>query len=336
MAIVKHIASKNSNYSGAVEYLTKQFDEKLNKPILDSNGYLQERENYRISYTNPDGEQRPIEEWEADCIRTNMKYGQNTKKNEIKSHMYIVSFDPKDNLTIDQVQELTEEIAAEHFKGYSYLVAAHGNDAHIVLNSAREKELEKQDYMKHKNKSGEYSIPPCEYVAGGKHNCSGAFLHTIKARTMELCRENDLSQVDLFNPAAAKKSENENYAERRAAAKGKITQKEYCRQVIDYAKAVSRTPEEYLQVLKDYNVEVEKRGEKWRYKPVEASKWIRDKSLGADYIMSAIMREIAQNKGKTPVKEAKALQSKLHEARHRIELNPKEPKQPRKQQELTR
>ena len=38
MAILKHISVKNRFYSDAVEYLTCQFDEYTNKPILDGKG----------------------------------------------------------------------------------------------------------------------------------------------------------------------------------------------------------------------------------------------------------------------------------------------------------
>lgn len=37
MAILKHLDSKNANYYNAVEYLTMQYDESLDHPILDEN-----------------------------------------------------------------------------------------------------------------------------------------------------------------------------------------------------------------------------------------------------------------------------------------------------------
>ena len=48
MALLKHISVKNRFYSLAVEYLTCQFDEYTNKPVLDEKGRIQERENYLI------------------------------------------------------------------------------------------------------------------------------------------------------------------------------------------------------------------------------------------------------------------------------------------------
>ena len=52
MAILKHISVKNRFYSDAVEYLTCQFDEYTNMPILDEKGRIMERENYLIAGVN--------------------------------------------------------------------------------------------------------------------------------------------------------------------------------------------------------------------------------------------------------------------------------------------
>lgn len=93
--------------------------------------------------------------------------------------------------------------------------------------------------------------------------------------------------------------------------------------MIDYAKKIARTVEEYLQILKKYDVEVEQRGKNLRYKPVEASKWIRDKSLGEAYQMPSIVREIAQNQGAGISKETKELQKKLDSVKGRIDLSGK-------------
>ena len=52
MAILKHIPIKNRYYSSAVEYLTCQFDEYKNEPILDEKGRIMEREEYLIEGIN--------------------------------------------------------------------------------------------------------------------------------------------------------------------------------------------------------------------------------------------------------------------------------------------
>lgn len=48
MAIIKHIASKNADYTEAERYLTFQHDERTGKPILDEDGYMIQRDQYLI------------------------------------------------------------------------------------------------------------------------------------------------------------------------------------------------------------------------------------------------------------------------------------------------
>ena len=72
MAILKHISVKNRFYSDAVEYLTCQFDEYTNQPVLDEKGRIMERENYLIAGVNCD-----VDSFGAECIETNRFYGKN-------------------------------------------------------------------------------------------------------------------------------------------------------------------------------------------------------------------------------------------------------------------
>ena len=112
MATIKHISSKNADYGAAEKYLTFQHDEFTMKPILDENGQLVPREDYRFATLNCDGE-----DFSLSCIRANMKYKKNSQRKEIKSHHYIISFDPRDGtdngLTIDRAQMLGEEFCRE-------------------------------------------------------------------------------------------------------------------------------------------------------------------------------------------------------------------------------
>ena len=42
------------------------------------------------------------------CMRSNLRYGKNQKREDVKSHHYIISFDPRDapdnGLTVDRAQ----------------------------------------------------------------------------------------------------------------------------------------------------------------------------------------------------------------------------------------
>ena len=90
MAILKHIASKNADYGEAQRYLIFQHDEYAGKPILDENGKMQFREEYYL-----DGVECDPFSFDMECKELNARFHKNQKYDEIKSHHYIISFDPK-------------------------------------------------------------------------------------------------------------------------------------------------------------------------------------------------------------------------------------------------
>lgn len=103
LATLKHLSSKNADYGVAEQYLTFEHDEFTGKPILDENGRLVPRQDYRISSLNC-GE----EDFAVACMRANLRYGKNQQREDVKSHHYILSFDPRDGpdhgLTMDKAQ----------------------------------------------------------------------------------------------------------------------------------------------------------------------------------------------------------------------------------------
>ena len=154
MATFKHISSKNADYGAAEQYLTFEHDEFTMKPTLDENGQIIPRTGYLISSLNCGDEDFAIA-----CMRSNLKYGKNQKREDVKSHHYIISFDPRDaadnGLTVDRAQQLGEQFCKEHFPGHQALVCTHpdghnhsGNiHVHIVINSLRIAEVPLLPYM---------------------------------------------------------------------------------------------------------------------------------------------------------------------------------------------
>ena len=124
------------------------------KPTLDEAGRLILREDYRIATLNC-GE----EDFAVACMRANLRYGKNPKREDVKSHHYIISFDPRDaadnGLTVDQAQGLGEKFCKEHFPGHQAIVCTHpdghnhsGNiHVHIVINSLRIEEVPLLPYI---------------------------------------------------------------------------------------------------------------------------------------------------------------------------------------------
>ena len=105
MAILKHIKSRNANYSNAIDYLLFQHDESTGKKIKDEMGRSLLRDEFYMDGLNCD----PMS-FDKECSLTNAKFHKNKKSSEIKSHHYIISFDPDDRsecgLTGEKAQEL--------------------------------------------------------------------------------------------------------------------------------------------------------------------------------------------------------------------------------------
>ena len=196
MATFKHISSKNADYGAAEAYLTFEHDEFTMKPTLDENGRLIPREDYRISSLNCGGE-----DFAVACMRANLRYEKNQKREDVKSHHYIISFDPRDGtdngLTVDRAQELGEQFCKEHFPGHQALVCTHpdghnhsGNiHVHIVINSLRIYEVPLLPYMDR----------PADTREGCKHRCTNAAMEYFKSEVMEMCHREGLYQIDLLN-----------------------------------------------------------------------------------------------------------------------------------------
>ncbi len=154
MATFKHISSKNADYGAAEQYLTFEYNEFTMKPTLNGNGQIVPRTGYLISSLNCGDEDFAIA-----CMRSNLKYGKNQKREDVKSHHYIISFDPRDaadnGLSVDRAQQLGEQFCKEHFPGHQALVCTHpdghnhsGNiHVHIVINSLRIAEVPLLPYM---------------------------------------------------------------------------------------------------------------------------------------------------------------------------------------------
>ena len=83
MATFKHISSKNADYGAAEQYLTFEHDEFTMKPTLDENGRLVPREDYRLATLNCGDE-----DFAVACMRSNLRYGKNQKREDVKSHHY--------------------------------------------------------------------------------------------------------------------------------------------------------------------------------------------------------------------------------------------------------
>ena len=310
MATFKHISSKNADYGAAEQYLTFEHDEFTMKPTLDENGRLVLREDYRISSLNCGDEDFAIA-----CMRSNLRYGKNQKREDVKSHHYIISFDPRDaqdnGLTVDRAQELGEKFCREHFPGHQALVCTHpdghnhsGNiHVHIVINSLRIEEVPLLPYMDR----------PADTKAGCKHRCTDAAMEYLKAEVMEMCHRENLYQIDLLNGSKNRITEREYWAKRKGqaaldkenaspAAKGEQpkltkfeTDKEKLRSVIRAALSASVSFGDFSGKLLQQGVTVKESRGRLSYLTPDRTKPITARKLGDDFDRSAVLETLTQN-----------------------------------------
>ena len=310
MATFKHISSKNADYGAAEAYLTFEHDEFTMKPTLDENGRLIPREDYRISSLNCGGE-----DFAVACMRANLRYEKNQKREDVKSHHYIISFDPRDGtdngLTVDRAQELGEQFCKEHFPGHQALVCTHpdghnhsGNiHVHIVINSLRIYEVPLLPYMDR----------PADTLEGCKHRCTNAAMEYFKSEVMEMCHREGLYQIDLLSGSKERITEREYWA----AKKGQLaldkenavreaagqptkptkfeTDKAKLRRTIRQALSQAGSFDEFASLLLREGVTVKESRGRLSYLTPDRTKPITARKLGDDFDKAAVLVLLTQN-----------------------------------------
>lgn len=296
MAILKHLTNKSSNYGKALEYLLYQHNEFTQKPILDGNGNMQLREELYIEGLNCQSLT-----FAKECELLNAQYHKNQKADEIKSHHYIISFDPKDaenGLTGEKAQEIGLEFAQNYFAGHQALVCTHtdghnrsGNiHVHIVINSLRKLDVERQSFMERDYDSR----------AGYKHHQTRQYLTAMQEGLMAICEREHLHQVDLLAPAADKVTDREYRLNQRRSHNSEITsdnsdlqssgakpfqsQKKYLQDAIREVASYAHSPEQFGAELKRlYGVQFKISRGRFSYLHPDRQKYMTGRTLGNDY-----------------------------------------------------
>ena len=310
MATFKHISSKNADYGAAEAYLTFEHDEFTMKPTLDENGRLVPREGYRLATLNC-GE----EDFAVACLRSNLRYGKNQKREDVKSHHYIISFDPRDGtdngLTVDKAQSLGEEFCNEHFPGHQAIVCTHpdghnhsGNiHVHIVINSLRIEAVPLLPYMDR----------PADTKCGMKHRCTDAAMEYFKSEVMEMCHRENLYQIDLLHGSKNRVTEREYWAQKKGQlaldkenaareATGQPTKptkfetdKAKLRRTIRQALSQAGSFDEFASLLLREGVTVKESRGRLSYLTPDRTKPITARKLGDDFDKAAVLALLTQN-----------------------------------------
>ena len=310
MATFKHISSKNADYGAAEAYLTFEHDEFTMKPTLDENGRLVPREGYRLATLNC-GE----EDFAVACLRSNLRYGKNQKREDVKSHHYIISFDPRDGtdngLTVDKAQSLGEEFCNEHFPGHQAIVCTHpdghnhsGNiHVHIVINSLRIEAVPLLPYMDR----------PADTKCGMKHRCTDAAMEYFKSEVMEMCHRENLYQIDLLHGSKNRVTEREYWAQKKGQlaldkenaareATGQPTKptkfetdKAKLRRTIRQALSQAGSFDEFSSLLLREGVTVKESRGRLSYLTPDRTKPITARKLGDDFDKATVLALLTQN-----------------------------------------
>ena len=313
MATLKHIASKNSDYTAIEAYLVYQHDAFTGKQLLDEQGRPKLRESYLLD-TLECGDFS----FATACLLANRKYGKNTQHGDIKSHQYIISFDPRDaadnGLTMEKAQALGLKFCEENFPGHPAIVCTHpdghnrsGNiHVHIVIGSVRTREVERKPYMQ----------KPRDWREGMKHSSTAQTMRHLRVEVMELA---GLYQIDLLNGSKERVSEAEYWVCRRGQLKldrenAALTEtgqqpkqkrfetvKDTLRKQISSVLYRATSFEEFSdRLMQQYGITVKESRGLLSYLPAGRTKFIRAKPLGDKFDKAAVLATLQANAERKP------------------------------------
>ena len=315
MATLKHIASKNSDYTAIEAYLIYQHDAFTGKQLLDEQGRPMLRESYILD-TLECGDYS----FATACLLANRKYGKNTQHGDIKSHQYIISFDPRDaadnGLTMEKAQALGLKFCEENFPGHPAIVCTHpdghnhsGNiHVHIVIGSVRTREVERKPYMQ----------KPRDWLEGMKHSSTAQTMRHLRVEVMELCESAGLYQIDLLNGSKERVSEAEYWARRRGQQKLDLanaaltaagqppkqkkfeTVKDTLRKQISSVLYRTTSFEEFSdRLMQQYSITVKESRGCLSYLPAGRTKFIRAHSIGDKFEKELVLAALKENAERT-------------------------------------
>ena len=316
MATLKHIASKNSDYTAIEAYLVYQHDAFTGKQLLDEQGKPKLRDSYLLD-TLECGDFS----FATACLLANRKYGKNTQRDDIKSHQYIISFDPRDaadnGLTMEKAQALGLKFCEENFPGHPAIVCTHpdghnhsGNiHVHIVIGSIRTREVERKPYMQ----------KPRDWLEGMKHSSTAQTMRHLRVEVMELCEGAGLYQIDLLNGSKERVSEAEYWVRRRGQLKldrenaaltaaGQQprqkkfeTVKDILRKQISSVLYRTTSFEDFSdKLMQQYGIAVKESRGQLSYLPTGRTKFIRARHLGDKFDKAAVLATLQANTERKP------------------------------------
>ena len=234
----------------------------------------------------------------------------------MKTHHYIISFDPKDavenGLTMERAQALGLQFCKDNFPAHPAIVCTHpdghnhsGNiHVHIVIGSIRIREVERKPYMQ----------KPRDWREGMKHSSTAQTMRHLRVEVMELCEGAGLYQIDLLNGSKERVSEAEYWARRRGQQKldcenaaltaagqqprqkkfetVKGTLREQIASVLYFATSFEDFSDRLLQ---QYGITVKESRGQLSYLPSGRTKFIRARSIGDKFEKELVLTTLKEN-----------------------------------------
>ena len=239
----------------------------------------------------------------------------------MKTHHYIISFDPKDavenGLTMERAQALGLQFCKDNFPGHPAIVCTHpdghnhsGNiHVHIVIGSIRMREVERKPYMQ----------KPRDWLEGMKHSSTAQTMRHLRVEVMELCEGAGLYQIDLLNGSKERVSEAEYWARRRGQQKLDLanaaltaagqqprqkkfeTAKEILRkQILDVLDNAVNFEDFSDRLMQQYGIAVKESRGQLSVLPAGRTKFIRAKHLGDKFDKAAVLATLQANTERKP------------------------------------
>lgn len=198
------------------------------------------------------------------------------KTDGVQAHHVIQSFNPEDNITAREANELGRQLAEEIAKGHEVAIYTHADKEHIhnhiVINSV-------------------------SFEDGHKYHSDREQLYHIREKSDELCHEKGL---DIIHEPYAK--ERFSQAEYKLVERGERLWKDELRTAIDQAKQQTKSLDEMKSYLKErYNIEMKIQNKNVSFLHPDKERYVRGKTLGESYTKGAIEHEHGrQRAGTTP------------------------------------
>lgn len=186
----------------------------------------------------------------------------------------IQSFDPEDNITPEQANDIGRELAEEVAPNHEITIYTHTDrnhiHNHICINSVNMNDGKK--FVNDRNK-----------------------LYEMRRKNDELCRQH---QLNVANSRQAQIRYTQ--AERALIEKGQISWKDEIRQAIDREKLNANSFDEFKDNMQEnYGIEVKERGKNISFKHPDKKAFVRGKTLGHDYEKGTIENECSRQSEQT-------------------------------------